>query len=156
VFEQAEDCLLFATERLAARPYLTGDRFTGADLTLAALMRPMSVVPFFREHPHLQQLFEWRAELLREHRRDPLISYEIALSEVRRRRQWALGTVSGRPERRNRSSLTEVPTIEAVRNDQQSVGRRPLLTGPFWYLGLKLTSGLRRARFAPGGPQLAP
>jgi glutathione S-transferase len=147
VFEEVEDCLLFAAERLASRRYLVGDRFTAADLTLAALMRPVPVVPFFREHPHLQRLFEWRSMQLQEHRREPQISYEHALGDIRRRRRWALGAVSWRAQRRDRSSLTEVPIIQAVRNDQQPVGRRPMITGPFWYLGLKLSCGLDRTPY---------
>lgn len=147
VFEQVEDCLLFAAERLASRPYLVGDRFTAADLTLAALMRPVSVVPFFREHPHLQRLFEWRSKQLQEHRREPQISYEDALGAVRRRRRWARGGVSWRTERRERSSLTEVPIVHEARNDQQSVGRQPFITGPLWYLGLKLSCGLGRTPY---------
>jgi glutathione S-transferase len=145
VFEQVEDSLLFAAERLAARAHLVGDQFTAADLTLAALMRPIAIVPFFREHPHLTELFEWRARLLREHRRDPYNVYEQAINEVRRRRRWALGALRWQPGYRDRSSLSEVPVIESVRNDQQSVGRRPLITGPLWYLGLKLSCGLRRS-----------
>jgi glutathione S-transferase len=147
VFEQVEDCLLFAAERLASRRYLVGDRFTAADLTLAALMRPVPIVPFFREHPHLQRLFEWRSMQLQEQGREPQISYEDALGAVRRRRRWARGGVSWRPQRRERSSLTEVPLVQAARNDQQSIGRRPLITGPLWYLGLKLTCGLGRTPY---------
>ena len=41
VFEQLEQCLLFAAERLSTRRYLVGERFTAADITLAALMRPV-------------------------------------------------------------------------------------------------------------------
>jgi glutathione S-transferase len=147
VFERVEDCLLFAAERLASRQYLVGERFTAADLTLAALMRPVAVVPFFREHPHLQGLFEWRSMQLHEHRREPQISYEDALGAVRRRRRWARGAVSWRTQRRDRSSLPAVPVIEKAHNDQQSVGRRPLITGPLWYLGLKLSCGLGRTPY---------
>jgi glutathione S-transferase len=41
----------------------------------------------------------------------------------------------------------EIPALPAVRNDQQSVGRWPLLTGPFSYLRLKQTCGLGRTAY---------
>ena len=151
VFEQLEKCLLIAAGRLGSQPYLVGERFTAADLTLASLLRPASVLPFFRDHPHLQRLWGWRADQLREHRREPQIGYETALENVRRRRGWALGAVRwlagtkpGEP-----AIAEEIPALAAARNDQQSVGRWPLLTGPLWYLRLMLTCRLGRTAY-PG------
>ena len=96
-FEQLEQCLLIAAERLSSRDYLVGDRFSAADLTLAALLRPIMVVPFFRDHPRLQRLFGWRATQLRNHRREPQLHYEAVLHDTRRSRGWALGAVSWLP-----------------------------------------------------------
>jgi glutathione S-transferase len=146
VFEQLAQCLLTAAERLTSHAYLVGNQFTAADLTLAALMRPVVLVPYFRDHPRLQRLFEWRAQLLHEHNRTDRVGYESALQEVRERRGWALGAVSWLSP--IDCGPAEVPALSAARNDQQSVGRFPLLTGPFEYLRLKQTCGLSRTTYA--------
>jgi glutathione S-transferase len=65
--------------------------FTAADLTLASLMRSVTVVPFFRDHPHLQSLFAWRCRLL-----EPARSQSDRESAVRRPGATRLG--SGRRE----------------------------------------------------------
>jgi glutathione S-transferase len=146
VFEQLEQCLLLAERRLHSRRFLVGDSFTAADLTLAALMRPVTVVPFFRDHPRLQSLFVWRRMLLEEHQRDLEVGYERALHEIRARRGWTLGAVSWLPasSRRAQSELVDVPVLQATSNDQQPVGRSTALLGPLRFLRLSLTSGLRR------------
>jgi|SRR5882757_11142 len=147
VFEQVEQCLLLAAQRLSSRHYLVGESFTAADLTLAALMRPVVVVPYFFEHPRLQGLFEWRKKQLLAHHRAEHAGYESALHEVRKRRGWALGNVSWLQPGGDTPALAEVPELQAARNDQQSVGGRPLLTGPFEYLILKRTCGLGRTAY---------
>jgi len=146
VFEELEQCLLIATQRVISRGYLVGERFTAADLTLAALSRPVLLVPFFRDHPRLQRLWQWRVTQLQEHRREPRVGYEAALHDVRRRRGWALGAVRWLAgEGRNECPTpAEIPTLPAASNDQQPVGRWPLITGPLWYLRLRLTCGLGR------------
>src|SRR5579872_4760512 len=47
VFEDLEQCLRTAAARLRSRPYLVGEQFSAADLTLAALARPVLLVPYF-------------------------------------------------------------------------------------------------------------
>lgn len=147
VFEQLEECLLVAAQRLSSRRYLVGEHFTAADLTLAALMRPALLVPFFRDHPHLQRLWEWRARQLQEHHRELRVGYEIALHEVRRCRGWALGTVRWLSRRGHDHPHipAEIPSLLVARNDQQSVGSWPLISAPLWYLRLRATCGLGRA-----------
>jgi glutathione S-transferase len=149
VYEELERCLLIAAERLSSRRYLVGDRFTAADLTLAALMRPTAAVPFIRNHPRLQGLFEWRATQLREHRREPMNGYESALHETRQHRGWALGAVPwvSASKRSEEGAATEIPTLTVARNDQQSIGRWPKTTGAYWYLQLRRTCGLERTRY---------
>jgi glutathione S-transferase len=149
VFEQVEQCLLLAAERLSTRRYLVGERFTAADITLAALLRPVTLVPFFRQHPRLQQLFDWRAKQLEAHRRELQVGYEKALDEVRRRRGWALGAPGWRSSAResDQVALTDVPAVTAARNDQQRIGRWPMIRGPFWHLRLMLASGLGRTPY---------
>ena len=150
VFEQLEQYLLFAAKRLNHARYLVGDQFSAADLTLAALLRPVTLIPFFRDHPRLRGLFEWRAEQLRAHRREPQLVYESALHAVRKKRGWAMGAVSWLTPapKRDESELTEIPALAAARNDHQELGRFPALKGAFWYLQLRLRSGLARTDYA--------
>ena len=151
VFEKLENCLLICAERLSSRPFLVGDHFTAADLTLAALLRPALLVPWFRDHPRLQGLFEWRAAQAQEHRREKRVGYEAAMHAIRQRRGWDLGAVSwlaiaGRGSAP--SPPAELPTLTAAINDQQSVGRFPRTTGFFTYLKLKRTCGFERTSYA--------
>lgn len=149
VFEQLEECLLIAAERLSSRQYLVGDRFTAADLTLAALLRPTLLMPYFRNHPRLDGLWCWRARQVREHHREEELSYETAMKRLRERRRWALGTVSwlAAERRSNPPDTAAIPSLSAARNDQQSVGRWPVLFALFWYLRLQLTCGLARTAY---------
>lgn len=149
VFEQLEQCLLTVAERLSERDYLVGARFTAADLTLAALMRPVLIVPYFRDHPRLQRLFAWRALQLQEHRRETQLSYETVLHDVRRRRGWALGAVRwlDLSKRSEQPAAGEIPAAPVARNDQQPVGRWPMVTGPLRFLRLMLTCGLARTPY---------
>jgi glutathione S-transferase len=152
VFERVEQCLLLAARRLSTHRYLVGERFTAADITLAALLRPVTLVPYFRSHPRLQQLFDWRSKQLEAHRREPQVGYEKALDEVRRRRGWALGELSWLPPAAQSDVMAnvpvDVPAVTAASNDQQSIGRWPMLRGPFWYLRLRRTSGLGRTPYS--------
>jgi glutathione S-transferase len=149
VFEELEQCLLLVSDRLSSRRYLVGERFTAADLTLAALLRPTLLVPFFRDHPRLQKLFEWRRGQLQEHGRETQVSYESALHGIRRRRGWALGNVRWLDENAHERQPipAEIPRAPVARNDQQSVGRWPLVSGPLWYLRLRATCGLGRTAY---------
>jgi len=144
-FEQLEQCLLTAAERLSAHSYLVGEQFSAADLTLAALMRPVVLIPYFRNHPRLQRLFEWRMQQLREHHRPEHIGYESALHEVRTRRGWTFGAVPWLSPQA--AAAVEVPALTAACNDQQTVSGRPLITGPIEYLRLKQTCELGRTAY---------
>jgi glutathione S-transferase len=145
VFEQLEQCLLTAAERLSDHSFLVDEQFSAADLTLAALMRPVVLVPYFRNHPRLQRLFDWRMQQLREHRRTEHVDYESALHEVRTRRGWTFGAVPWLSA--EASAPTGVPALAAPRNDQQAVGGWPMITGPFEYLRLKQTCELGRTAY---------
>lgn len=151
VYESLEEALLTVADRLDSRPYLVGQQFTAADLTLAALLRPAPLIPFFREHPRLQNLWAWRARLLREQQRKLEYSYETELHNVRVKRGWARGAVgwlsSHTPA--TRRDYKEIPSLSAAHNDQQPLGRRPELRGYFWYLRLLLTCDLSRTPY-PG------
>lgn len=149
VYEELEQCLLIAARRLSAHPFLVAGQFTAADLTLATLMRPAVLVPYFRNHSGLQSLWEWRQRLLHEYGREAEVGYEKAMGEIRRRRGWALGRVGWLTGRGagGEALPDDIPDIAVARNDQQAIGRWPLLRGPLWYLGLKVTCGLGRLAY---------
>lgn len=149
VFERLEECLLIVAERLGSRQYLVGDHFTGADLTLAALLRPVLLIPFFRDHPRLGRIWAWRSTQLEEHHREQELTYQTALEAVRQRRKWARGGVRwlGGGTRGDSHIAAEIPSLSAALNDQQPVGPWPALLGPFWYLRLMLTCGLGRTAY---------
>lgn len=149
VFEELEQCLLIAAGRLSTNRFLVGGRFSAADLTLAALSRPVRLVPFFRDHPGLGQLWRWRAQLLEGHHREAQAGYESALHAARQRRGWALGAVPWMA-RRGADDVRvggEIPRLSSARNDQQSVGRWPVILGPLGYARLRLTCGLGRTEY---------
>jgi glutathione S-transferase len=149
VFEELEHCLRSAAARLSSRAHLVGDRFTAADVTLAALSRPARLIPYFRQHPDLQGLWDWRTQLLREHHRQQEIGYEVELHRVRKQRGWALGNVRWLSGERNHGAplSTDIPALTRARNDQQSVGRWPMISGPIWYLRLALGANLGRTPY---------
>jgi glutathione S-transferase len=129
VYEQLEQSLLFVARKLGTQQYLVGKRFTAADLTLAALVRPTTVVPFFRNHPDLRNLYAWRESLLREQGRELQIGYESALHAVRQRRGWMLGRVGWLAEPATSTAMNAIPVVSRARNDQRAVAKWPLITG---------------------------
>jgi hypothetical protein len=135
------------TQLALEHPDILSGLFTAADLTLAALLRPAMLVPFFRDHPRLQGLLQWRLQQLHEHKRETHVSYEKALDAVRRRRGWALGRVKWLTGPSQAGVPAEIPSISVARNDQQSMGRWPLLKSPYWYLRLAATCGLGRTAY---------
>jgi glutathione S-transferase len=151
VFEDLERCLHVAADALASQPFLVGNQFSAADLTLAALLQPVLLIPRFRHQPQLQGLWDWRTRLLGEHQRQPRAAYESELHKVRQRRGWALGTVRwlspSAADYSNKQSSAEIPRLTAARNDQQPVGRWPVVSSPLWYLQLMMTSGLSRTPY---------
>jgi glutathione S-transferase len=55
--------------RLTPAGFLVGDRITLADITAAALMDPLEIVPDFVRDPIFAQLFDWKRSLMRRHGR---------------------------------------------------------------------------------------
>lgn len=92
VYEKLQAQLIPIAKLLESQDHLVGDRFTAADITLACLLRPLRIVPYFADHPRLQVLFEWQRRLFRDHGRDVAFPYEDMLREHRQRR----GSLRGR------------------------------------------------------------
>lgn len=148
VYDSLAQCLRSAALRLRDRTYLVGERFSAADLTLAALMRPVNAIPYFRELPDLRALFQWRSNSILEHGRDAHVGYERALHELREHRGYTLGGPHGLSMLLASAAPTDAPpALVAARNDQQSMGRWPVLSAPWTYFRLKRSCNLTNVRY---------
>lgn len=83
LYEALEIYLLEISEKLKSNQFLVNNTFSAADITLGVCLRPLRIVPFFRDHPKLSKLFEWQENLLREHKRDAKLLYEVLIEENR-------------------------------------------------------------------------
>lgn len=84
VKSQLEQYLLTLTHQLAGRPFVVGSALSAADLALAALLRPLTIVPFFAEHPGLRTLFERHHRVLLEYSQEGEQPYQRAITAARR------------------------------------------------------------------------
>lgn len=131
LYEAVEQYLERIQLRLANRRYLVGDRLTGADIALAAQLRPLTIVPHFMEHPRLRHLFDWRERLIREHGGEPPLQYEDLIAQARRRNPAV---------RRRRSAPTgdisciySLASAQLALNDQKPIWTKSIIKVPFWY-----------------------
>ena len=86
VFEALEAYLLVLARRLDDEEFAVGRAFSMADLALAAMLRPLSIVPFFAEHPQLQTLFARQRDVLQRHSPEGDLLYQRAIASARLRR----------------------------------------------------------------------
>jgi len=146
IFERLEALLIKIAQHLEGRTSLVGEQFSGADLTLACLLRPLRIVPYFRQHPALAGLFQWQEELLNKYGRETEFIYETALGRKRNKRGWSRGAVTWIRYSRSKeySSLGGVdpPELETATNDQQPVYSWDMLLAPLRYLKLRHYSGI--------------
>ncbi len=114
MYEALERYLLNLGASLERRSFVVGDTFSAADLTLAALLRPLTIVPFFAEHPGLQQLFERHRRVLTTEAGYVDLAYQVAIREARSRRPPI------RRKLRQREGLVPFAPYEgSAANDQQ-------------------------------------
>ena len=148
VYEQLEEQLIPIAGHIEREGFLVGRRFTAADLTLAALLRPLRIVPHFAGHPRLQSLFAWQERLFREHERDPAFPYETLLRAHRQRRGRVRGRVSWMATDRPLPAHTAEPLpLEVARNDIHAVSRWQLLPALPAYFRLRWGSGVGWMRY---------
>lgn len=83
LYEELEVYLLGISKKLKINNFLVGNAFSAADLTLAVCLRPLNIVPFFRDHPELKDLFRWQKNILLEHKRDEKLLYEDLIAQNR-------------------------------------------------------------------------
>ena len=147
-YERLEQGLTSIAQHIEREGYLVGRQFTAADLTLAALLRPLRIVPYFRTHSRLQSLFIWQEDLFRQHNREALFLYESVIAAVRRRRGYTIGDV---PWLRSRVPALEeqqipAPAMQAAFNDQQPLSARRWLFAPGPYVQLRWFSGIGKLK----------
>jgi glutathione S-transferase len=150
IYEQLQVQLLSIASRLQRDAFLVGGRFTAADMTLAALLRPLRIVPYFAQHPALQSLFAWQACLFREHGRETAFPYEELIQARRRHRgsmrarvAWMDAAVAEYPSR-----PIEPPALQVAQNDIHPVNQWSLLLALPAYLKLRWFSGIARTPYA--------
>lgn len=138
VYEALHLYLQGLARRLQQRSWLMGEELTAADLTLAALIRPLKIVPFFRDDVQLDCLFRHHERVIQQLGGRQQFSYELAIAQARQR--------TAPVRRRLRAGAGELPippqtwqTIAA--NDQQQLLRPARASYPWQYW-----TGLRRQK----------
>ncbi len=104
--------------------------FSMADLALAAMLRPLTIVPFFAEHPQLQTLFARQRDVLQRHSPEGDLLYQQAIARARLRRA---------PVRRrlNANAVRAMPpaslAAKLAANDQRNIWDAGMWAMPFHY-----------------------
>jgi glutathione S-transferase len=128
LYEALERYLVELAEKLDAQPHVVGAALSAADLTLAAQLRPLTIVPFFAEHPKLGGLFARRRAVLAACGLEEVSLYEKAIAAVRSRRA---------PVRREirewLGGLPFQPQAGFAHNDQRRIWTWSMWLMPFHY-----------------------
>ncbi len=145
LYEALESYLLKLAISLDGRTFVVGQEFSVADLVLAAQLRPLTIVPFFAEHPQLQGLFERHRNIVRYHSREPDALYQEAIAAARRKRGPIRRTL-----REDVCSLLPFAVKSGfAANDQRSLWTIGMWTMPFHYLFTLRRSKVRQRDASP-------
>ncbi|MEK6243888.1 MAG: glutathione S-transferase C-terminal domain-containing protein, partial [Pseudomonadota bacterium] len=129
IYEALEEYLLPIAKRLAEHRYLVGDTFSAADLSLAALLRPLTIVPFFAEHPGLKSLFDWHRSVVATYGGEALSAYQLAIDQARTKqppfRRWI---------RKTKANMPFTVHGNHARNDQRSIWTWGFAMAPFHFI----------------------
>lgn len=128
LYEALEHYLLGLAAQLEQREFVVGDVFSVADLALAALLRPLTIVPFFAEHPALRGLFDRHRRVLTGAAGYAEFPYQVAIRQARTQRAPVR-----RKLRRRDGFVPFTPRDGAAANDQQRLWNRQTLTMPLHY-----------------------
>ncbi len=128
LYEALEQYLIRLADKLEGQEFVVGSEFSAADLTLASHLRPITVVPFFAEHPRLQGLFKRHREIVARWNGEGDFKYQSAILKARQRKAPV--------RRRLRDIAAALPfnsngTLAA--NDQKTVWDWGMLAMPFHY-----------------------
>ena len=145
LYEALGNYLLPLAQRLQTHTYVVGDAFSMADLALAAYLRPLSIVPFFYEHPQLQSLFAHQRAVLAKHSQEGLSAYQVAIAAARQSRLPV--------RRRIRQSEAALPFPDLgshAHNDQRPVWTWQTWLLPYRYLFPMRSGKVRQAAASQG------
>jgi glutathione S-transferase len=133
LYEALENYLLGLARPLDGREFVIGKAFSAADITLATHLRPLTIVPFFAEHPGLQNLFARHRAVIARYGKEPQSAYQIAIANARQSRAPM--------RRRLRDLAAKLPFQTAhqlAANDQKNVWDWKIVCMPFHYfIGLR-------------------
>jgi glutathione S-transferase len=133
LYEALEQYLVTLAEKMEGREFVVGTEFSAADLSLAAHMRPITVVPFFAEHPKLQGLFERHRQITARWNGEGDFKYQTAIAQARLRKP---------PVRRKLRDISAAmpfkPSGNLAANDQKTVWTWGMISMPYHYwIGLR-------------------
>jgi glutathione S-transferase len=128
LYEALERYLLGLAAELERREFVVGTAFSAADLALAALLRPLTIVPFFAEHAGLMSLFDRHRRVLTGARGYEKFSYQVAIRKAREQRPPVRRKLRDRD-----TSVPFMPSEGAAANDQQRLWNRQTVTIPLHY-----------------------
>lgn len=129
IYEALETYLIATAQRLTRNKYLVGDTFSAADLSLAALLRPLTIIPFFAEHPELKGLFDWHRSVVASYGEEAPSAYQCAIHEARTRRPPVRRRI-----RRTTATMPFTPLGGHAHNDQRPVWTWGVAIAPFHYM----------------------
>ena len=145
LYEALEQYLISLADKFTGREFVVGTKFSAADLSLAALIRPITVVPFFAEHPKLQGLFERHRNIVARWNDEGDFKYQIAIAKARQAKV---------PVRRKLRDIKAVlpfkPNGAVAANDQNKIWTWGMLAMPFHYW-ISLRQGKVRQMLASAG-----
>ncbi len=128
LYEALEHYLLGLAASLGQREFVVGDVFSVADIALATLLRPLTIVPFFADHPGLRSLFDRHRRVLTAEAGYVEFAYQVAIREARTERPPV------RRKLRHRDTVVPfTPTEGSAANDQQRLWNRQSVTIPLHY-----------------------
>ncbi len=144
LYEALENYLLGMAKELEGREFAIGDAFSAADMTLASHLRPLTIVPFFAEHPELQNLFARHRAVIAQYGKEPQSAYQIAIAKAR---------LSRAPMRRKLRDLAAKLPFQTHQqlagNDQKNVWDSKIMLMPFHYF-ITLRKNKLRQVYASG------
>jgi glutathione S-transferase len=135
VNEKLEVFLLKISEKLAGRHYLFGNRMTAADLTLAALLRPLRISDFFNNHPAFIPLFQHQERIFSRFSRPSYLYEEINRTPRAQKRPAACGSSDRDPVPLTPKDFSF--DLHDALNDQQPVYHWKFLLSPYYYFQLR-------------------
>lgn len=131
LYESLEAYLLGLAAHVETHDHVVSNRFSAADLALAAYLRPLTIVPFYADNPKLQGLFRWGQGVLAQWSGEGKAAYQVAIEQARSRRPpWRrriLPRGAGLPFKAGETSAA---------NDQRPVWDLGLLAAPWHWRSL--------------------